>query len=32
MVNRVWMTCDCGASIAHPFNPAEPLDRPEERR
>ena len=19
---RVWMTCDCGASIAHPFKPA----------
>ena len=29
---RVWMACDCGASIAHPFKPAEPLDRTEERR
>jgi hypothetical protein len=26
------MACDCGASIAHPFKPAEPLDRTEERR
>jgi hypothetical protein len=30
--NRVWMACDCGASIAHPFKRAEPLDRPDERR
>jgi len=29
---RVWMACDCGARIAHPFKPAEPLDRTEERR
>ena len=28
----VWMACDCGASIAHPFKPAEPLDRTEEQR
>jgi hypothetical protein len=28
----VWMAFDCGASIAHPFKPAEPLERPEERR
>jgi hypothetical protein len=29
---RVWMACDCGAGIAHPVMPAEPLDRPDERR
>jgi hypothetical protein len=29
---RVWMACDCGACILHPFKPAEPLDRTEERR
>ena len=29
---RVWVACDCGARIAHPFKPAEPLDRTEERR
>ena len=29
---RVWMACDCGARIAHPFKLAEPLDRTEERR
>ena len=29
---RVWMMCDCGAGIAHLFKPAEPLDRPNERR
>ena len=28
---RVWMACDCGAGIAHPFGPAE-LDQPRERR
>ena len=29
---RVWMAYDCGAGIAHPVMPAEPLDRPDERR
>ena len=29
---RVWMACDGGASIAHPFKPAEPLDQIDERR
>jgi hypothetical protein len=29
---RVWMACDCGARIADPFKPPEPLDRTEEPR
>ncbi len=29
---RVWMACDCGVGIAHPFKPAEPLDQTDERR
>ena len=28
---RVWMTCDCGAGIAHPIEPAG-LDQPREQR
>ena len=28
---RVWMACDCGARLAHPFKPAEQPDRTEER-
>ena len=30
--NWVWMACDCGARIAHRFKPADPVDRPDERR
>jgi hypothetical protein len=29
---RMWMACDCVGGIAHPVKPAEPLDRPDERR
>jgi hypothetical protein len=29
---RVWMACDCGAKIAHPIQPADPLARPHPRR
>ena len=29
---RVWMECDCGAGVAHPITPAEPLDRTGEPR
>jgi hypothetical protein len=28
----VWMACDCGASIAHSFKLAEPLDREGDRQ
>jgi hypothetical protein len=28
----VWMACDCGAKIAHPIQPDEPLDPPNQRR
>ena len=27
--DRVWLTCDCGAGIAHPVKPTEP-DHPDE--
>jgi hypothetical protein len=29
---RTGMACDCGASIAHPFKPAAPLDRRDPRQ
>ena len=28
---RVWLTCDCGANIAHPIKPTE-LNQPREQR